>query len=290
MSSVSTTKLKKIEIRSFTDFDEVATQVLVLLSHHLSVNTLFIARNDLITNEIAKVINKDRLLLQEGQEVEYNETFCRLSVDHGSQVLVIPRISKDSLARDLQAAESFGNGSFIGVPIYNACGQVYGTICGIDDQEVEFSDNDIELIGTMASLLSHVLELNNAYRQVTDLAAPLVPIADGIGVLPVVGDMTLKRMETIADTVMLKCSQLELHYLLIDVSGILRIDEAIGDQFLQINEMLRLIGVTPFFTGIRPDLAMKMNQLSKSMTKLKTFGTMAQALASIGFTAPNFNA
>lgn len=279
---------KRVELKSFTDFDEVASQVLLLLSHHLKVNTLFIAKNDLKINRITKVINKDHILLQEGTVIDYSETFCKLSVDHGQRVLVIPNISQDILARELKTAEAFGSGSFIGIPIYNACGEVYGTICGIDDRQVDFSDNDMELIATMASLLTYVLDLNQAYRQVTDLSAPLVPIAKGVGVLPVVGDMTTQRMNTILDTIMFKCNELELTYLLIDVSGIVRIDEEIGEQFLQFNQMLRLIGVKAYFTGIRPDLALKINQLSKSLTKLKTFGTMAQALDSIGFIPPEF--
>ncbi|MDQ0207842.1 STAS domain-containing protein [Alkalicoccobacillus murimartini] len=289
MAVKTSNEVKKLNIKTFSDFEEVAAQVLLLLSHHINVNTLFIAKNDLQTNRIVQAINRDRILLNEGDEIDYNQTFCKLSVDHGQQVLIIPSINKDATANKLAPAQTLGGGSFIGIPIYNGCGDVYGTICGLDDQEINFSDHDVELFRTMASLLTYVLDLDNAYRQLSDLSAPMVPIAKGVGVLPVVGDINSQRMNEILDSVITKCSQLELHYLLIDVSGILSIDENLGEHFLRLAQMLQLIGVKSIFTGIRPDLAIKMNGLSTSLTKLTTYGTMAQAMTSIGFIPPDLS-
>ena len=280
---------RKLNLKSFSDFEEVAEQVLLLLSHQININTLFIAKNDLKTNRIMHAINKDRVLLNEGDELDYNQTFCKLSVDFGKRVLVIPSINEDLNACGLEPAQNLGGGSFIGIPIYTACGNIYGTICGLDDQEIDFSDDDIELFRTLASLLSYVLDLDHAYQQLSDLAAPLVPIAKGIGIIPVVGEITSQRMDSILDKIMVKSNELNLDYLLVDVSGILSIDEDLGEHFLRMAQMLRLIGVKAIFTGIRPDLAMKINRLHTNFMKLTTFGTMAQAMASIGFTPPDLS-
>ncbi|MCM2677054.1 hypothetical protein [Alkalicoccobacillus plakortidis] len=93
---------RKLNLKSFSDFEEVAEQVLLLLSHQININTLFIAKNDLKTNRIMHAINKDRVLLNEGDELDYNQTFCKLSVDFGKRVLVIPSINEDLNACGLE--------------------------------------------------------------------------------------------------------------------------------------------------------------------------------------------
>ncbi|MBM0066712.1 STAS domain-containing protein [Alkalicoccobacillus gibsonii] len=277
---------KALNIKNFQDFEEVATQVLLLLSHQIQINTLFIAKNDLKTNRIMHAINKDKVLLRVGEELDYTQTLCKLSVDYGERVLVIPSLSDHEEACDLDPVKQLGTGSFIGIPIYDGCGGVYGTICGLDDQTVTLTDNDIELFRTMASLLSYVLDLESAHQQLSDLSAPLVPVAKGIGVLPVIGNVTTVRMESIVDKVMTLSSKLDLHYLLIDVSGIVSLDESTSEQLLRLAHMLKLIGVKTMFTGIRPDLAMKINRLRTNFMKVQTFGTLAQGLESIGFIPP----
>lgn len=277
---------KTLNIKNFQDFEEVATQVLLLLSHQIQINTLFIAKNDLKTNRIMHAINKDKVLLRVGDELDYTQTLCKLSVDYGERVLVIPSLSDHKEACDLDPVKQLGTGSFIGIPIYDGCGGVYGTICGLDDQMVNFSENDIELFRTMASLLTYVLDLEFAHQQLSDLSAPLVPVAKGIGVLPVIGSVTLQRMESIVDKVMTLSNKLDLHYLLIDVSGIVSLDEDTSEQLLRLAHMLKLIGVKTMFTGIRPDLAMKINRLRTNFMKVQTFGTLAQGLESIGFIPP----
>lgn len=251
-----------IKPQSYTDFNEAAENVLKLMSHFISINTLFIARNDLNTNEIVKVLNRDDELLEEGSIMPFEETLCRLSVDKGNDILLIDDINQHEITRNMKVAKNLGGGSFIGIPIYYENGKNYGTICGLDNKQFEFDAKHVELFTTISSLLTYVLELEHAHDQIQSLSAPIVPITDGIAVLPIIGDVTEERYEIITRAALKSCEKMNLNYLVIDLSGILQINDTIGISIEKMVSMLRLVGTTPVLTGVRPDLALKIIQLT----------------------------
>ncbi|TDL35489.1 STAS domain-containing protein [Jeotgalibacillus sp. S-D1] len=232
------------------------------MSHFININTLFIAKNDLNTNQIVKVMNREDELLKEGSTMPFQETLCRLSVDSGNEILLIDDINKHEKTRNMEVTKNLGGGSFIGIPIYYEDGKNYGTICGLDNKHFEFDEKHVELFTTISSLLTYVLELEHAHNQIQSLSAPIVPITKGIAVLPIIGDVTDERYEIITRKALKSCEIMDLNYLVIDLSGILHINDSIGFSIEKMVSMLRLVGTTPVLTGVRPDLALKITQLS----------------------------
>jgi rsbT co-antagonist protein RsbR len=269
--------------KTFRNFDDAAESILECMNQFIEINTLFIAKNDRCTNQIVKVLNEEYLLLEEGSSLPFEETYCKLSVDKGKQVLVIPDITEIELTRNLNVTKSLGGGCFIGIPIYYENGENYGTICGLDNKPFHFTEKHIDLFETMAAFLTYVLELEIANEQIQSLSAPLVPITKGIAVLPVIGDISEQRAERIIHTALLNSEKLSLDYLIIDLSGILHINDFVSAHLLKIVKVLSLIGVTPILTGIRPDLAMKAVQVSGDLNKIMIKHNLEQALAEIGF-------
>ncbi|MEH7883649.1 hypothetical protein V7654_04910 [Bacillus sp. JJ1609] len=78
---------------SIRNFDEAAETILKFISTVIPINTLFIAKNDRCINEIEKVLNREDILLNEGEQLPFQETYCKLSVDHGNKILLIPDLS-----------------------------------------------------------------------------------------------------------------------------------------------------------------------------------------------------
>lgn len=184
-------------VRAFDNFEEAAQGVLEIISEFVKINTLFIAKNDKVQNEIITVINQKEELLQQGEILPFDETLCKLSVDHGKEILIIPDLSKSELSQSLDVVKGLGGGSFIGIPIYFENGEIYGTICGLDTHIFPFTEEHIRLFETMASLLTFVLELDNANQQIQNLSAPFVPITSGVAVLPIIGFINKERAEKI---------------------------------------------------------------------------------------------
>lgn len=271
-------------IKKYRNFDEASESILKMMSQFIEINTLFIAKNDKHKNVIVKVLNQELTLLEEGSELPFKETFCKLSVEKGREVLVISDLIGNDLAKDLDVTKKLGGGCFIGIPIFYENGENYGTICGLDTKPFAFTDKHVELFETMASLLSYVLELDNANKEIIHLSAPIVPITKGVAILPIIGDISEYRAEKIIHTALSTSTELSLQYLIIDLSGILQMNDDVSFHLLNLVQMLKLIGVTPALTGIRPDLAMKAVQLNLNLSNVMIGGNLEGILHRIGFT------
>ncbi|WP_421377898.1 STAS domain-containing protein [Bacillus salacetis] len=279
----NSTELTFIRGDRFRNFDEAAESILRMISKLMDINTLFIAKNDKNTNEIVKVVNKEQELLKEGGTLPFDETYCKVSVDHGGRVLIIPDITTDEKTKSLSVTGNLGSGSFVGIPINYEDGRNYGTICGLDTNPFKISEEHIELFETMSSLLSYVLELDNANKQIETLSAPLVPITNGVAVLPIVGVINNERAEIIIELTLAKSQEMELQYLVVDLSGITHIDDEVVSSLLRIVNLMKLVGVEPILTGIRPEIAMQAVRSHVDLASITIESNLANALSYIGF-------
>ncbi|TYS58418.1 GAF domain-containing protein [Sutcliffiella horikoshii] len=268
----------------YKNFDEAADNILKMMSRLLDINTLFIAKNDRCTNKIMKVLNKKDILLEEGGTLPFEQTFCKLSVDHGTKPLIIPDITQSDLTKDMVVTKSLGEGSFIGIPIYYEDGENYGTLCGLDNRPYNFREELIEIFETMGSLLTYVLELDEAYQQIRSLSVPFIPITKGVAILTITGNVNEQRADTIISLALEKSQDLALDYLIIDLSGIGKINEIVSYSLLKIVNLLQIIGVKPILTGITPDVAIKAIGVGFETDDILVQSNLEQALKKIGLT------
>lgn len=279
---MSTTSIRQSSTQ-FRDFEEAAVRVLQLMAKFIDLNTLFVARNDGKTNRMVKVYNKEETLVTEGEELPFYESYCNLSVEHGDRILIIPDLNDHDGTKGMNVTRNLGGGTFIAIPINYEDGENYGTICGLDTKKQTFTDEQINLFETMSSLLTHVLELDYTHQQLYQSAAPVVPITSGLAILPIVGDIDGRRAESIIETALFKSQELALDYLIIDLSGIMYVNETVIASLLKIATILKLIGVAPILTGFRPDLAMKAVQMNAEIKDILIVTNLEQALNHIGF-------
>ncbi|MGB3260278.1 STAS domain-containing protein [Paenisporosarcina sp.] len=270
--------------KSFQNFDDAADSILKMISKIVDMNTIFIAKNDKKTNRIVKAVNTKEVLVDEGDELPFKDTYCKLSVDHGREILVIEDITKNDLSQPLQVTENLGSGSFIGIPIYYENGDNYGTICGLDTNNINFSDQHIEIFETMASLLTYVLELDKANQQIQTLSAPMVPVTKGVAILPIIGEITAPRAENIIHTALAKSQDYDLDYLIIDLSAVTHINATVSGALLKLANILGIIGVKPILTGFQPIMALNAIQVHADLKDILIESTLERALESIGFT------
>lgn len=276
-------KVSKIPLKKLNNFDEAADTILKMISKLADVNTVFIAKNDRSTNEIVKVRNEDAELLHTGEQTPFDQTFCSLSVNHGDRVLLIEDINKNDTTKDMDVTKNLGGGSFIGIPINYENGDNYGTICGLDTASIDFSEDHVELFETASSLLSYVLELDAAHTEITNLSVPLVPITEGVGILPIIGTLNEDRLRGLSEVVLSRSQELMFDYIVIDLSGVDTVDEITIQSLSQLTDMLNLLGITPLITGIRPEVAIQTTNMPSLFRDIKTTLNLESALQYIGF-------
>lgn len=269
--------------RAFSNFDEAAAYILQLLSKQIEINSLFIAKNDGTTNHIIKVRNSEKELVEEGSSMPLPHSFCSLSINHGPKALVIEDVSKNELTRSMEISTDYGQGTFVGVPVYYNDGTVYGTICGLDDQYYKLSEDQLSTFEMMSTLLTYVLELEKANHQIQTLTAPIVPVTKGVAIVPVIGEITAPRAQVIIEHVLEQCGKESMDYLIIDVSGVLQINTAVGEYLLKLVNILKIIGVTPVITGIQPFMALKVPHFAAALKGVLIEANLESALKQLGF-------
>jgi rsbT co-antagonist protein RsbR len=124
-------------------------------------------------------------------------------------------------------------------------------------------------------------KMNETKQKMAELSAPVVPIKDGIAVLPFIGEIDHYRATYILEKVVPEIAGLQIEHLIADFSGILTIDTDIARYLYQIENILRLLGVRTIMTGLRPELAQIVINSGIDMTAIPTFANVKQALASI---------
>ncbi|PLT32769.1 PAS domain S-box protein [Bacillus sp. V5-8f] len=120
--------------------------------------------------------------------------------------------------------------------------------------------------------------LENVSKRIHALSAPIVPILEGVAVLPLVGSIDLERAQYILEQVPLKVQEQNVHTLISDFSGILELDETVIGLLFNTSAVLGLLGVRSIVTGVRPEVARSVVQLGADLSLIQIFGTVQQAL------------
>lgn len=129
-----------------------------------------------------------------------------------------------------------------------------------------------------ANLLTYRESLEEKEAEFLSLSAPVVPLLDGMAILPIVGGIDESRAERLLRNALYEASSRELDHLFIDLSGVNYIDTMIAYHIFKIVDSLSLIGVETILSGIRPEVSHTMVSLGINFTKIKTYSTMQQAL------------
>ncbi|MCO4850154.1 STAS domain-containing protein [Bacillus vallismortis] len=128
-----------------------------------------------------------------------------------------------------------------------------------------------------------LIQLNAQKEMINELSAPIMPISDGIGILPLVGEIDTYRARTILESVLQQSSALKLSYLFLDISGVPIVDTMVAYQIFKVIDSTKLLGIETIISGIRPEIAQTVVKLGLDFSNVKTEQSLAKALANRGF-------
>jgi rsbT co-antagonist protein RsbR len=118
-------------------------------------------------------------------------------------------------------------------------------------------------------------------KEINELSAPIVPVQQGIAVLPLIGIIDQQRVQHLLNHVLPTIPTLEIEHLIIDFSGILTIDQEVAHHIFTIHNVLQLLGIHVLFTGIRPNLSMAVVQAGIDFSTFHTFASVRRAIESV---------
>lgn len=121
--------------------------------------------------------------------------------------------------------------------------------------------------------------LEEAQENFLTLSAPVVPMLEGIAVLPIIGGIDTIRADVLLQTALRESTKQNLSHLFIDLSGVAVVDTMVAHYIFKIIQSLELVGVKAVLAGIRPEVAQTMVTLGINFSEIKTYSTMQQALS-----------
>jgi anti-anti-sigma regulatory factor len=112
---------------------------------------------------------------------------------------------------------------------------------------------------------------------VAALAVPVVPVADGIGLLPLVGAFDAQRMAAVERQTLAIVSEQRMRALVIDLSGAAGMQESDIGGLVRLCAALRLLGVIPVLAGLSPEGALLLSLSDLALPR--TVATVQDALS-----------
>ncbi|XXY51253.1 PAS domain-containing protein [Sorangium sp. So ce269] len=111
------------------------------------------------------------------------------------------------------------------------------------------------------------------------LSTPLLPIASGVLVMPLVGEVSRERAAQVIETLLDGLSRQQATIAILDVTGVPQAGPSVTDTLLRTARSVRLLGAEVVLTGIRPSVAQALVELGADLGGIVTQGTLEQGVA-----------
>jgi rsbT co-antagonist protein RsbR len=112
-----------------------------------------------------------------------------------------------------------------------------------------------------------------------ELSTPLVPIAEGVVAMPLVGAIDNKRAELIVTALLDGVNQLGVHTAIMDITGVRTVDSHVAEALVRAARAVGLLGARVVVTGIRPEVARTLVDLGADLQGIVTRATLRSAIA-----------
>ena len=179
----------------------------------------------------------------------------------------------------IQFEESVGVGDdirhyvTIKFPVRNLEGTPVG-VCGIATDITDQKRQEAERLQMREQVIAAQAE---ALRE---LSTPVVPIAEGVVAMPLVGTIDSKRAELIVTALLDGVSHQGAHTVIMDITGVRTVDAQVAEALVRAARSVRLLGARVIVTGVRPEVARTLVDLGADMQGIITRATLRSGIAS----------
>jgi anti-anti-sigma regulatory factor/HAMP domain-containing protein len=161
-------------------------------------------------------------------------------------------------------------------------GRVAGELAeGRLDQAVEVSGNDeisdlSRSFETMRRSLQSLVQQQE--REIDALSVPLIPLRDAVMAMPLVGELDARRLSKVRETLVEGLHGSEAKAVLLDLTGVPRLDEQSAAGMIGAARAARLLGVQVVLTGMQADVAKSLADLELHLDGIETARTLESGI------------
>lgn len=149
-------------------------------------------------------------------------------------------------------------------------------------------DNQQALIEQQAALQQANQELVTTNEQMTslltlvrDLETPVIPLLDGVLVMPLVGHVDTRRASQLTESVLAAVHDQRARTVIIDITGVSVVDTAVAQRLGRLAQSVQLLGAHVLLTGIRADVAQTIVTQGIDFSNIQTAGRLQDGVAAV---------
>ena len=152
------------DIQAIVSIDAIP-HIMQILASSLQLRFICVARVTEQAWTMCAVLDKAGFGLMPGDHLEIDTTFCR-TVRASKKEIVINHASADKEYRDNPIPIMYGFESYFSYPIFDANGEFFGTLCGLDPEPRELRNEKVHgQISAFAKLISNQILLSDHIEQ-----------------------------------------------------------------------------------------------------------------------------
>ncbi|NNJ12365.1 PAS domain-containing protein [Chloroflexales bacterium ZM16-3] len=111
-----------------------------------------------------------------------------------------------------------------------------------------------------------------------EISTPLIPLSDGVVVMPLVGSIDTHRALQIMETLLEGIARLQADVAIIDVSGVRMVDTQVADALLRAARAAKLLGAQVLLTGMSAEIAQTVVHLGADLSGITSVATLRDGL------------
>jgi anti-anti-sigma regulatory factor/HAMP domain-containing protein len=136
--------------------------------------------------------------------------------------------------------------------------------------EQRVTDRTADLEGALGDLRASIGEREQLSATIQELSSPVLPVFEGILVMPLIGAITGERANLLINSLLQAIEQHRADFVIMDVTGVPIVDTQVAKALLQASDAARLLGTQTILAGLRPELAQTIVGLGMDLSAFVT--------------------
>jgi rsbT co-antagonist protein RsbR len=112
-----------------------------------------------------------------------------------------------------------------------------------------------------------------------ELSTPLIPLADGIVAMPLVGTIDSRRAQQVVEELLQGVAGNRAATAIIDITGVPLVDTQVAGALMRAAQAVELLGARVILTGIRPEVAQTLVGIGVSLGSIVTRSNLQDGIA-----------
>ncbi|WAS91419.1 STAS domain-containing protein [Nannocystis punicea] len=184
-----------------------------------------------------------------------------------------PRI--DPVLRDMWAAAGIKAALLIALTLRGHVVGVFSVQWGCEVQLGPREQRIYQILSRNAALLlENMVIVDRLQAALAERSTPLIPITDDILVMPLIGTLDESRRSRILEVALQGARSSAARVTIIDITGVPSLDVHAAALLTSAAQALRLLGVLPILSGVRPEVAQTLTAFGDPLTGIVTCGTL----------------